>query len=92
MNGDNHWVLDLPSFFIGWGIAWYFGIILARIRKERGAMQQINRRMTVQTQQTPRQVFKLADAAFWRYVGYWILFIVSAVLFLTGMTYVLLIF
>ena len=89
MHSGDGWTLDIPSFVIGWGIAWYFGVILGRIRKERGTMQLIDRGMTVQTKQTPRQVFILADAAFWRYVGYWILFLVSMVIFVAGIVYVL---
>ena len=89
MHTDGGWTLDIPSFFIGWGIAWYFGLILARIRKERVTMQKTDKYMTVETKQTPRQVFILADAAFWRCLGYWILFIISVVIVFGGIIYML---
>jgi hypothetical protein len=78
MNSGDRWTLDLTSVVIGFLVAVYLGWIVQRIRKERVTMQKTDKYMTVETKQTPRQLFILADAAFWRYLGYWILFIVSA--------------
>ncbi len=79
MTSQTPWSFDLISFLIGFMVAGFLGNILQRIRLERGIIDEPNRPMTIETEETPNMVRNRARGAFWRFILLWILFCICVV-------------